>query len=70
VSEENQTEVGITFKAHFARFATQADGALRVSFDLSPNEAQSVLKLLKVQGQSLQVAIIPEPKQEEKKAVW
>lgn len=49
----------VTFKAHFARFATQADGAVRVSFDIAPYEARAVVDLLALKEHVLQVACVP-----------
>lgn len=60
--EETNEECGITFKAHFARFATQADGAVRLSLDLSPSEVNAVLRVLSFKDRVFQVAMIPEPK--------
>jgi len=57
----DKDQVGITFKAHFARAATQADGALRISFDLDQNDSQALVDIMKYQNHVFQVALIPEP---------
>jgi hypothetical protein len=63
-------EIGITFKAHFARFATQADGAVRLSLDLSPLEAMQAVKLLQMKDSAFQVALVPLPNQASQGVKW
>lgn len=52
----------VTFQAIFYKAQTVVDGSLRISLDLSPDQAQSMVDLIKLQGRILEVAIIPHPK--------
>lgn len=67
---EESSDIGITFRAHFARFATQVDGAIRLSLDLSPHESIAVLKILGLKDRVFQVAMIAEPKKKEIHGPW
>lgn len=57
----------ITFTAIFYKAITTIDGGLRLSLDLSNNQAQALVDLIKLQGRQLEVAIIAHP-QEVKRA--
>jgi hypothetical protein len=52
----------VSFQAIFYKAQTVVDGSLRISLDLSPDQAQSMVDLIKLQGRILEVAIIPHPK--------
>jgi hypothetical protein len=56
------TEDTITFQAIFHKAQTVVDGGLRLSLDLSPDQAQAMVNLIKLQGRILEVAIIAHPK--------
>lgn len=64
MSEEN-LYAGITFKAFFSKATTTVDGGWRISFDLGEWEADKVSKIANTKGRSLQVAIIPDPSEDE-----
>lgn len=70
MTENESDPVGITFKAHFARLSTLADGGVRVSFDISLSELTEAVKLPKLGQRVLQVAIIPEPVESEARGPW
>lgn len=52
----------ISFQAIFHKAQTVVDGGLRLSLDLSPDQAQAMVDLIKLQGRILEVAIIAHPK--------
>lgn len=52
----------ITFQAIFNKAQTVIDGSLRISLDLTPDQAQAMVDLIRLQGRILEVAIIPHPK--------
>jgi hypothetical protein len=52
----------INFKAIFNNARTVIDGGLRISLDLTPDQAQAMVDLIRLQGRILEVAIIPHPK--------
>lgn len=51
----------VTFQAVFNKAQTVIDGGLRISFDLSPDQAQAMIDLIRLQGRVLEVAIVPHP---------
>jgi len=53
----------ITFTAIFYKAITTIDGGLRISLDLSSNQAQALVDLIKIQDRQLEVAIIAHPKE-------
>lgn len=55
-------EQNISFQAIFYKAQTVIDGGLRISLDLSPDQAQAMVDLIKLQGRILEVAIIAHPK--------
>lgn len=63
-------EIGITFKAHFAKLTTLADGSIRLALDLSPIEFMEAAKVVTMQGRTFQVALVPEPKQASSRGPW
>lgn len=56
------SEQSISFQAIFHKAQTVVDGGLRLSLDLSPDQAQAMVDLIKLQGRILEVAIIAHPK--------
>ena len=52
----------ISFQAIFSKATTIIDGSLRISLDLTPDQAQAMVDLIRLQGRILEVAIIPHPK--------
>jgi hypothetical protein len=54
-------EENITFQAYFNKATTVIDGGIRVSFDLSQDQAQAMIELIRLQGKLLQIAVIPVP---------
>lgn len=52
----------VTFQAIFNKAQTVIDGSLRISLDLTPDQAQAMVDLIRLQGRILEVAIIPHPK--------
>ena len=63
-------QIGITFKASFAKLSTLSDGGIRIAFDISLSELQSALKLPSLRDRVLQVAIVPEPLQSKAVGQW
>lgn len=52
----------ISFQAIFNKATTVIDGSLRISLDLTPDQAQAMVDLIRLQGRILEVAIVPHPK--------
>jgi hypothetical protein len=52
----------ICFKALFSKASTLVDGSWRVSFDVNITEISEIVKLAKLLGDNLQIAVIPIPK--------
>lgn len=50
---------GITLNAIFVRATTTSDGGWRISFDVSSDEARSVLQLSQMRDSLLQLGILP-----------
>lgn len=57
------TQDSITFQAIFYKAQTVIDGGIRISLDISPDQAQAMVELIKLQGRILEVAIVPHPKE-------
>lgn len=49
---------GITFNATFNKITSLVDGGIRISFDVSENELEQVLKLIKIKNSNLQIAVV------------
>lgn len=60
-SEEGNLSESIQFQAIFNKAQTTIDGGLRVSLDLDTAQAQAMVDLIRLQGRTLEVAIIPHP---------
>jgi len=59
----NHTESNhIAFQAIFSKATTIIDGSIRISLDLTPDQAQAMIDLIRLQGRILEVAIVPHPK--------
>lgn len=50
---------GITFLGHFSKATTLVDGGWRVSFDLSQDSGITAAQVAALQGQELQIAVVP-----------
>lgn len=59
----DMTQDSITFQAIFYKAQTVIDGGIRISLDISPDQAQAMVELIKLQGRILEVAIVPHPKE-------
>lgn len=53
----------ITFTAIFYKAITTIDGGIRISLDLDKSQAQSMLDLIRLQGRSLECAIVAHPEE-------
>jgi len=60
----------LTFQAVFNKAQTVIDGSLRISLDLTPDQAQAMVDLIRLQGRILEVAIIPHPKASKESSDW
>jgi hypothetical protein len=59
---KNADSEHISFQAIFNKATTVIDGSLRISLDLTPDQAQAMVDLIRLQGRILEVAIVPHPK--------
>lgn len=55
----------ISFQAIFNKAQTTVDGGLRIALDLDTSQAQAMVDLIRLQGRTLEVAIIPHPQKED-----
>jgi hypothetical protein len=63
VSDESNGEgIQIAFNASFYKLTTLTDGGIRISFDVSLSELQSVIQLPALEGRLLQVGVVPIPR--------